>query len=138
MSRRVAREIAFKALFQHDIGKNELEPALSELLAESGVSGETAAFARKLAEGTLANLNEIDQTMSGYLQNWQIERLAAVDRNVLRLAGYELLYLEDIPAAVSINEALELSKAFNSEESAKFLNGVLDKLARDRKDSEVE
>lgn len=131
MSRRLAREIAFKALFQDDVGKNGLEPALTELLLESALSVEQAIFARRLAEGTLLHIETIDSLLAKYLVNWEFGRLAAVDRSVLRLATYELLYCAEIPTAVSINEALELSKLFNSDESAKFLNGVLDKLARD-------
>jgi transcription antitermination protein NusB len=136
MSRRLAREVAFKVLFQSDIGKNQLEPALTQLLAESGLSEENARFARRLASGVLEHRDALDARLSRYLVNWELSRLAAVDRSVLRLAAYELLYCEDIPAAVSINEALELSKLFNSEESAKFLNGVLDKMVQ--KDNEVE
>ncbi|HHU30714.1 MAG: transcription antitermination factor NusB [Bacillota bacterium] len=131
MSRRLAREIAFKTLFQLDLGKNEIEPTLSGLLAESGISRENAVFARELVNGTAEALAEIDRAISQYLQKWQLERLAAADRNILRLAAYELLYRPDIPAVVSINEALELGKLYHSEEAAKFLNGVLDKLARD-------
>lgn len=138
MSRRLAREVAFKSLFQHDIGKNNLEPAVTELLAESGLSGDHARFARELAEGTVTHLEAIDHELAKYLVNWELGRLAAVDRSVLRLAAHEILFCDDIPTAVTINEALELSKAFNSEESAKFLNGVLDKLARGQQDSEVE
>lgn len=138
MSRRLAREIAFKILFQHDVGKNETEPVFSELIEENGLHQDYVPFAKELAEGTLANMQVIDELLVKYLLNWEFDRLAAVDRNVLRLAAYELLYRDDIPTAVTINEALELSKAYNSEESAKFLNGVLDKLAREKKGSEVE
>jgi N utilization substance protein B len=138
MSRRLAREIAFKTLFQQDIGKNELEPAMTELLAESGLGADHARFARQLASGVLEHEAALDEILSQHLVNWEMSRLAAVDRNVLRLAAYELLYCDDIPVAVSINEALELSKAFNTDESAKFLNGVLDKLAREHKGEEVE
>ena len=138
MSRRLAREIAFKTLFQQDIGKNDLEPAMTELLAESGLGPDHARFARSLAEGVLEHSDELDELLARHLVNWEMSRLAAVDRNVLRLAAYELLYCDDIPVAVSINEALELSKAFNTDESAKFLNGVLDKLAREHKGNEVE
>ena len=138
MSRRLAREIAFKILFQHDVGKNETEPVFSELVEENGLHQDYVPFAKELAEGALANMQVIDELLNKYLMNWEFDRLAAVDRNVLRLAAYELLYRDDIPTAVTINEALELSKAYNSEESAKFLNGVLDKLAREKKGSEVE
>lgn len=138
MSRRLAREVAFKTLFQYDIGKNELEPALSELLAESGISEESARFARKLVEGTVANQDDIDAVVSRCLVNWTLPRLAGVDRSILRLAAFELLYMDEIPSAVTINEALEISKIFNNDEAPKFLNGVLDKIAREHgKGSEV-
>ncbi|HZK25859.1 MAG TPA: transcription antitermination factor NusB [Oscillospiraceae bacterium] len=138
MSRRAAREVAFKTLFQYEQGKNSIEPSLSELLTESGLNPQSALFARELVNGTVDKQEEIDQTISPYLQNWQLERLAAVDRSVLRLAAFELLYREDIPPAVSINEALELCKAYSGEESAKFLNGVLDKLAHTKGGSKEE
>ena len=79
--------------------------------------------------GTIAKLEELDQAIAECLHNWQLQRLAAVDRNILRLCAYELLFCPEIPVAVAINEALELSKAFSSDESTKFLNGILDKLA---------
>jgi len=132
MNRHLAREVAFKTLFQLDIGQNEVEPTLSDLLAESGLSGEYALFARELIEGTVANLAVIDQLLSQYLVNWQFARLAAVDRNVLRMAAYEIMYREDIPDVVAINEALEISKTYNSEEAVGFLNGVLDRLSREK------
>jgi N utilization substance protein B len=134
MSRHLAREIAFKTLFQLDFGNNDVEPAFSRLLEENGLSGDHAVFARTLVDGTLQNQEAIDIVLARYLVNWELSRLAAVDRNVLRLAAYEILYREDIPNAVAINEALEISKIFHSEEAAKFLNGVLDKLARNLED----
>jgi N utilization substance protein B len=139
MSRRLAREIAFKAIFQQDVGKNELEPTLSDMLDEVSLNEEDTRFVRELVEGTLANQDAIDDVLEKYLVNWQFDRLAAVDRSVLRMAAYEILYRPDIPDTVSINEALEIIKMFNEEHSVKFLNGVLDKLARDREaGSEVE
>ncbi|MCL5981606.1 MAG: transcription antitermination factor NusB [Firmicutes bacterium] len=132
MNRHLAREVAFKTLFQLDIGQNEVEPTFSNLLAESGLSGEYALFARELIKGTVDNLAVIDQLLSQYLVNWQFARLAAVDRNVLRMAAYEIMYREDIPDVVAINEALEISKTFNSEEAVGFLNGVLDRLSREK------
>ncbi|HHX75193.1 MAG TPA: transcription antitermination factor NusB [Firmicutes bacterium] len=132
MSRRLAREIAFQTLFQRDLGRNETEPALSLLAAESGLGGEYVDFARELVEGAVREQETIDRAISRYLQRWELNRLAAVDRALLRLAAYELFFFPDIPAAVAINEALELCKRYHSEESAKFLNGVLDKIARER------
>ena len=138
MSRRAAREIAFKTIFQVEQGRNDSEPTLSILLSDSGLSWQSALFARELVSGTLEKQQEIDQTIIPYLQNWRLERLAAVDRSVLRLAAFELLYRTDIPPAVAINEAIELCKAFSGEESAKFVNGVLDRLACHRRGSKEE
>ncbi|NLZ38854.1 MAG: transcription antitermination factor NusB [Firmicutes bacterium] len=132
MSRRVAREIAFKTVFQYDQGRNEAEPVLSSLIAESDLSSSQAAFARELALGVIAKLEELDELIRPYLKNWQLERLAAVDKNILRLAVYELIYHKNIPVAVTINEALELCKIYHDEKAAKFLNGVLDKLAQEK------
>ena len=138
MSRLAAREIAFKTIFQVEQGRNDSEPTLSILLSDSGLSRQSALFARELVSGTLEKQQEIDQTIIPYLQNWRLERLAAVDRSVLRLAAFELLYRTDIPPAVAINEAIELCKAFSGEESAKFVNGVLDRLACHRRGSKEE
>lgn len=140
MSRRLAREIAFKTLFQYDMGKNSMDPAFTELVNEFGLNSTHALFAKGLVEGTISHLEAIDRILEKYLVNWTLPRLAAVDRSVLRLAAYELLYSDGIPHAVAINEALELSKSYNSEEAAKFLNGVLDRLAVDhnKKGAEVE
>jgi N utilization substance protein B len=138
MSRRLAREIAFKTLFQYDIGGNDIDPALVELLEESGISTEDGRFARELVEGVVGNLAAIDSELSRYLVNWTMSRLAGVDRSIMRIAAYELLFRDDIPDAVTINEALEISKVFNSEESSKFINGILDKIARAKARPEVE
>lgn len=137
MSRHLAREIAFKILFQHDIGKNPPEPLMSQLVAENGLNPTNAVFAEGLVKGAMAHLAGIDEVLAPHLKNWQYERIPAVDRSVLRLAAYELLFREDIPAAVSINEALELAKVYSDDESVKFLNGVLDKLAHSKKNSEA-
>jgi transcription antitermination protein NusB len=138
MSRRLAREIAFKTLFQYDVGNNDVEPALSEMLDESGLSGESARFARELAEGAASNKAAIDNELSRHLVGWTLSRLAGVDRSILRLAAYELLYRDDIPGAVTINEALEITKKFHSEEASKFINGILDNIARSKERAEVE
>ena len=138
MSRRLAREIAFKTLFQRDIGNNDVEPALSELIEENGLSGDSARFARELTEGTVANQPAIYSELSRHLVGWTMSRLSGVDRSILRLAAYELLYCDDIPGAVTINEALEMTKMFQSEESSKFINGILDKISRGNERAEVE
>jgi len=87
-------------------------------------------FTGSIVGGTLRNMDEIDRELVSSTDNWALDRLAAVDRSVLRAAAYEILFRTDIPHAVTINEALEIVKKFSTTESASFINGVLDKLAR--------
>ena len=126
-----AREIALRFLYQQDIRKDDWRSNLAEfndlLCAESDV----ADFALALIEGTLENISVLDETIGQSAQNWQLKRMAAVDRNILRMACYELLYRPDIPDKVSINEAINLAKKFGDEESGKFVNGILDKIRKD-------
>jgi N utilization substance protein B len=91
---------------------------------------EVRAFAQELVRGTWDHRAEIDALLEQATEHWQLQRLAAVDRNILRFATYEILYREDIPPAVSIDEALEVAKKFSMRESAAFINGVLDRVAR--------
>lgn len=123
MSRRKAREMALQALFQMDMGSVNSQRALAVIFEENGVED---VYARKLVEGAEKNMAAIDKKISEYSIDWKLERMSAVDRNILRLATYELLVpQEDTPAGVSINEAVELAKKYGTEESAKFVNGIL-------------
>lgn len=130
MSRRLARETALQVLFQLDItGEDrELKPAIHKWAAEFAVPEESLAFAEELAEGTLAHKKVIDASLEKLSAGWPLSRMANVDRNLLRLAGYEILFREDIPGRVTINEAIEIAKRYGSEESGKFINGILDKI----------
>ncbi|MEW5785643.1 MAG: transcription antitermination factor NusB [Bacillota bacterium] len=129
MSRRLAREVAFQALFQVDIGKSNPRLALHYTLKGLRFSPEEEQFVRELVEGTLENCRAVDEMISKHLVNWELERLSAVDRNLLRLALFEILHRPDIPGAVSINEALELAKKYGSSADAvSFINGVLDRV----------
>ncbi len=85
----------------------------------------------ELVTGTIRNIGEIDKVLQGAAENWDLNRMAAVDRNILRLAIFEILYRKDIPSAVTINEALEIAKKYSSLESVPFINGLLDKVAKD-------
>jgi len=132
MKRRKAREFALQLLFQTDFTKNALERKdLEEFWSGKTVTPEVREFTESLVQGTLEKLDDIDMTIEKATKNWLLKRMAAVDRNILRSAAYELLYRQDIPTAVTINEALEIAKKFSSTESASFLNGVLDKLAKE-------
>ncbi|WP_033828452.1 transcription antitermination factor NusB [Bacillus andreraoultii] len=123
MNRRASREKALQAMFQVDVGKTDKESAYLHVLGNEKDDG----FLKELFFGTLNHLNEIDQTIAEYLENWSLERLANVDRNLLRIAVYEMKYM-DVPNTVTINEAIEIAKRFGDEKSSKFINGVLSKV----------
>ncbi|NLW25175.1 MAG: transcription antitermination factor NusB [Clostridia bacterium] len=131
MKRRLARETAFQTIFQIDVGKNSPEEALTQRLQQVLLGESEKDFCRRLVKGTLENLQEIDKKIQQYVVDWKIERMPSVDRNLLRMAIFEMMYCEDIPNKVAINEAIELAKIFGSEESAKFINGVLDRLLKE-------
>jgi len=130
LSRRLARETALQVLFQRDLTKESLITAeiVEHWAAEFVVPEASRPFAQELVDGTIAHLDEIDQTIASFAQDWTLSRMANVDRNVMRLATYEILFCPDIPGRVSLNEAIELAKRFGGEESAKFVNGILDRV----------
>lgn len=123
-----ARECALKVLYCLDITKQDIESCLSDFWQENQEEPEVKDFANLLIKGTVENLERIDYEISKYAKNWEISRMAFVDRNILRLASYELLFLKDIPPKVSINEAIELAKRYSGEDSSKFVNGILDRI----------
>jgi len=129
LSRRLAREAAFKALFQVDVGRAQPGAAMKYALDGLLLSPEEIDFAGDLFSGTLKNKNEIDAHITSCLVNWTLERIASVDRSLLRMAVYEIIYRSDIPASVSIDEALELTHKYGEQASVAFLNGVLDRIA---------
>lgn len=132
MKRRRAREIALTFLYQAEI-KNELtefnEDILEEFLQEQNIKDEDIInFARLLIRGTIQNLSSIDRKISSSSINWPLHRMPYIDRNILRIAVYELLFVDDVPELVSINEAIELAKKYSTSESPKFVNGVLHRI----------
>jgi len=135
VSRRLARELAFKTLFQVDMGKNDPELALKLMLdsdSDEELSPSEKNYVTEVVMGCLKEKAYIDNCIKRYLKKWYIERLSGVDRNLLRLAVYEIKFKEDIPPAVSINEAIELVKVYQGEESASFINGVLDNISKEK------
>lgn len=132
MSRRKAREAALQALFQLDFNRIDREEALQAVYFERADIQEPAkAYAQHLVEGALEKMAEIDKLISGATTDWKIERMPGVDRNILRLAIYELKYgSEKLPPNVVINEAVELAKLFGTEESGRFVNGILGSLIK--------
>ncbi|MGM0501726.1 MAG: transcription antitermination factor NusB [Bacillota bacterium] len=129
LTRHQSREIAVQVLYQIDIKQDSLESNLDDLQEEHPNLELEDSFLADIINGTYQHIAEIDQLVNDNIDNWKVKRMAKVDRNVIRLAIYELLYQDDIPVAVSINEAVELAKSFSNQESAKFVNGVLAKLS---------
>ena len=123
-----ARELALQALYQLDIQGDEFAKDIGEFLNSEEADAETVDFALGLVRGVTAERDEIDAKISSVAQNWDITRMAVIDRNVLRMASYELLYRDEIPPNVSINEAIELGKRFSTKNSGAFINGILDRI----------
>jgi len=132
VSRRAAREVAIRALFQVDVGRAKPHRALEYNVQELGLAQEYVPFARRLVEGALAHVEEIDAIIRECATNWSIERMAKTDRNILRMAIYEILYEDDVPGSVSVNEAVELAKLYGDAESSKFVNGILGTVLKKR------
>lgn len=131
MERRRAREAALKALFGIDLGHTRPELAVRHAVELVGLDEPGATFVRELVKGVLAHREAIDQRIQRFSPEWRLERMATVDRNILRLSVFELLHRPDIPPSVSINEAVELAKKYGDKDSSRFVNGVLGQIARE-------
>lgn len=135
-TRRQARELALQFLYQFDSLKESSSDSedVEELLSlfwdgnDIASDDDTKEFSSILVRGSCSNLPSIDKILTSYSDNWRLKRMSTIDRNILRIAIYELLYLSNIPPPVTINEAVELGKRFGTEESGSFINGILDKI----------
>jgi N utilization substance protein B len=127
--RRAARELALRLLFQMDVGNAPLHDVLASL-DQRPHNLETIEFARLLLEGAVAQRAAIDEVLERYAREWSLDRMASVDRNVLRIATYEILFCPEIPPSVSVDEAVEMVKKYSTAESGKFVNGILGNLVR--------
>ncbi|MBP3046936.1 transcription antitermination factor NusB [Bacillus subtilis subsp. subtilis] len=127
MKRRTAREKALQALFQIDVSDIAVNEAIEHALDEE----KTDPFFEQLVHGVLEHQDQLDEMISKHLVNWKLDRIANVDRAILRLAAYEMAYAEDIPVNVSMNEAIELAKRFGDDRATKFVNGVLSNIKSD-------
>lgn len=125
MKRHIAREKACQILYQIDINEIEPKKAIEHVLEQQ----ESDVFLSLLVEGVMKNKLKIDTQISEHLENWSLSRIASVEKTVLRIAVYEILFLDDVPVNVSINEAVELAKKYGDEKSGKFVNGVLSKIS---------
>jgi N utilization substance protein B len=129
-TRREAREMVLRMLFQIDIGNQPVDEVVASSLDQSVLEGPNREFAEQIVRGTLANLRAIDDQLRRLTQDWALDRQAAVDRNILRLTAYEILYCPTTPVAAVINEAIEMAKKYSTADSGRFVNGVLGALAR--------
>ena len=129
MTRRESREQAFALLFEKQFSDAPVEELAQNAAEARDVS--TTGFAMRLACGAEAHLDEIDQKIAAYSRNWSPERISRVARSVMRLAVYEMLYSDEVPVSVAINEAVELAKKYGGEEDAAFINGILGSISRE-------
>ena len=126
-----AREFALQVLYKMDICRELSDAALDSFWndpPDENIEEEVKKFTSELVRGVEANSGEIDKEIIQYAENWQLERMSYVDRNILRLSSYELIFREDIPPKVSINEAVELAKRYSGDDAGKFVNAILDKI----------
>ena len=126
--RRKSREYALQVLYQLNITQQDLLAALAQFQEHFLSDGKTDAFLKRLVSGVLEHCQELDRLIEQYSKNWRLDRINMIDRNILRIALFELFYCEDIPPKVSINEAIDLGKRYGSEDSGSFINGILDRI----------
>ena len=124
-ARRKARALTLQALYEVDSAGHGAEEVVTRLLAEEKLPEENANFIRELVTGVIQNKGKIDENIRGFAPTWPLEQIPVVDRNILRLAIFEILLDNKVPVKVAINEAVELAKTFGSDNSSKFVNGVL-------------
>lgn len=144
-TRRQARELALQFLYQFDSLKESSDNSenVEELLSffwdrnEIAIDKDTKEFSSVLVRGTCSSIKPIDEIITKFSEHWRLKRMSTIDRNILRIAIYELLHLSNIPPPVTINEAVELGKRFGTEESGSFINGILDKIRETKEKEDV-
>ncbi len=129
--RRKSRGTALQILYQMDVARVDIEAAIKLYWSQFDTYGHDGSFADQLARGVASSLESIDRTLEAASEHWRLDRMSVVDRNLLRLGCYELLASSETPYRVTLNEAIELAKLYGNEESPSFVNGVLDRVARD-------
>ncbi|HZW49324.1 MAG TPA: transcription antitermination factor NusB [Bacillota bacterium] len=134
MSRRVARETAMKTLFQREFHDISPELALSLALEETTeLTTNDMIFAHQLIDGVIAHQPQLDATLNEFAVDWKMDRIAKLERSILRLALFELMFMDDVPVGVTVNEAIEITKIYSSQEASRFINGILGNVIQHRK-----
>ncbi len=134
-TRHQAREAVIGLLYAYDLGNPEIKKFAEEILEEKKIRNKQREFALNLFKGTVEHLNTIDEEIKKHLESWEMDRLGHIERAILRLGAYELLFT-DLDPAIVINEAVELAKKLGSDQSPKFVNGVLDAIAKEKHGSQ--
>lgn len=135
LSRRKAREMAFKVIFQVDQVEAEPQTAFKYLVQEEKLAEKDSQFAWQLIEGTIEVMGEIDCKIASYAHEWDMERMSSVDRNIMRVAGFEILFMEESQPVVAIDEAIEITKKYGDMNSRAFVNAILDKMLGEKNDA---
>ncbi len=133
--RRKARELVLQACYAHELSQNPPEMILETLILSSDLEPANKEFAARLFRQTVAHVDEFNEYIKGKAANWELDRIAIIDRIVLRMAICEFLYFDDIPPKVSIDEAIEIAKKYSTENSGRFVNGILDAVLNDLRKS---
>jgi N utilization substance protein B len=130
-TRRKSRELALQALYQGELAGQALLLDFEEFCVHFQANKKAIPYAKKLLDGVQGKRDEINLLISRYAENWRLERMSVIDRNILRLAVFELHYQDDVPTSVAINEAVEIAKRYSTDDSGPFINGILDAMARE-------
>ncbi len=128
--RRNSRELAMQALFYIDLGNEKPFEAYNLFCVHSKPEEGINAFFEEIVEGTLKHKSEIDSIVEKFSNNWKLSRMSGIDRNIIRIAVYEMIYCDDIPSTVTINEAIDIGKKFGTKDSGAFINGILDAISQ--------
>ena len=129
--RRKSRQHTLKILYRRDITNEDIDKIIKSYWEENKINSGITEFSEQLAKGTVNNLEKIDDYIGKVSEHWALDRMGVIDRNILRIAVHELLFMEDIPPKVTIDEAIEIAKKFGTDDSADFVNGLLDKIKND-------
>lgn len=135
MGRRLARELALKVLYRFEEGDTDLPSVIEKVLEAKKYQTQDKDFSRILVQKTVANLKELDERISRVIENWEYDRISVIDKIILRIGTCEMLYFDDIPPQISINEAIEIGKKYGGNDSGRFINGVLDAIRKNHESS---
>ncbi len=135
MGRRLARELAMKVLYRYEEGERDTAEVLTDVLSAKHYQETDKEFCQQLVQVTVEHVDSIDNHIKHVIKNWPYDRISVIDKTILRIGTCELLYFDDIPAQVSINEAIEIGKRYGGADSGRFINGILDAVRKEHESS---